>query len=135
MSDYHPDGGQLFWPRTPVPFTVCLGPASAGDDIKPEDMRAFHVPQGKGIYIHPGTWPPRLKIDWRTGCGIVVASKPLYCTVAAHTHTHTLARFARDSMLFGREGFQHRTSVRMIRTRWQDGCKDALASKLCKKLT
>ncbi|CAE7224964.1 unnamed protein product [Symbiodinium sp. CCMP2592] len=56
MSDYHPDGGQLFWPRTPVPFTVCLGPASAGDDIQPEDMRAFHVPQGKGIYIHPGTW-------------------------------------------------------------------------------
>ncbi|CAE7296965.1 VPS35A [Symbiodinium pilosum] len=56
MSDYHPDGGQLFWPRTPVPFTVCLGPASIGDDIKPEDMRAFHVPRGKGIYIHPGTW-------------------------------------------------------------------------------
>lgn len=56
MSDYHPDGGQLFWPRQPIPFSVCLGPASRGDDIKPEDMRAFHVPAGKGVYIHPGTW-------------------------------------------------------------------------------
>ena len=25
MSDYHPDGGQLFWPRAPAPFVVCLG--------------------------------------------------------------------------------------------------------------
>merc|ERR1719245_179004 len=56
MSDYHPDGGQMFWPRQPVPFVVCLGPASKGDDIHPKDMRAFLVPQGLGIYIHPGTW-------------------------------------------------------------------------------
>ena len=27
MSDYHPDGGQLFFPRKPIPFVVCLGPA------------------------------------------------------------------------------------------------------------
>ena len=45
MSDHHPDGGQLFWPRTPVPFTVCLGKNEHGDDIKPELMRAFHVPK------------------------------------------------------------------------------------------
>lgn len=56
MSDYHPDGGQLFWPRTPTPFTVCLGPAAKGDDISPADMRAFSVPKGLGVYIHPGTW-------------------------------------------------------------------------------
>lgn len=59
MSDYHPDGGQLFFPSDPdnaVPFTMCLGPASKGDDIKPEDMKAFFVPAGKGVYIHPGTW-------------------------------------------------------------------------------
>lgn len=56
MSDYHPDGGQLFWPRSPVQFVVCLGPNTKGDDIKPEDMRAFIVPEGKGVYIHPGTW-------------------------------------------------------------------------------
>jgi len=56
MSDYHPDGGQLFWPREPVPFVVCLGPAARGDNIRPEDMRAFLVPAGQGIYLHPGTW-------------------------------------------------------------------------------
>lgn len=56
MSDYHPDGGQLFFPRQPVPFVVCLGPASKGDDIRPEDMRAFLVPEGSGLYMHPGTW-------------------------------------------------------------------------------
>ena len=25
MSDYHPDGGQLFFPEEPIPFVVCLG--------------------------------------------------------------------------------------------------------------
>ncbi|GMI26139.1 hypothetical protein TeGR_g11719 [Tetraparma gracilis] len=56
MSDYHPDGGQLFFPREPIPFVVCLGPAAVGDDVKPSDMRAFRVPAGKGVYFHPGTW-------------------------------------------------------------------------------
>ena len=56
MSDYHPDGAQLFMPLTPMPFTVCLGLSVHGDDIEPEQMRAFHVPKGKGIYIHPSTW-------------------------------------------------------------------------------
>ena len=56
MSDYHPDGGQLFWPREPVPFVVCLGSKEHGDDILPEHMRAFAVPEGRGVYIHPGTW-------------------------------------------------------------------------------
>lgn len=56
MTDYHADGAQLFFPRNDIPFTVCLGPASRGDDIRPEDMKAFHVPAGKGVYFHPGTW-------------------------------------------------------------------------------
>ena len=56
MSDYHPDGAQLFWPLKPIPFVVCLGPNTKGDDIQPKDMRAFLVPAGKGVYFHPGTW-------------------------------------------------------------------------------
>ena len=58
MSDYHPDGGQLFYPLTdpPIPFVVCLGPATCGDDVTPSDMRAFYVEAGRGVYIHPGTW-------------------------------------------------------------------------------
>lgn len=56
MSDYHPDGAQLFWPLTPTAFTVCLGLASHGDDVRPAHMRAFRVPRGKGVYLHPSTW-------------------------------------------------------------------------------
>jgi ureidoglycolate lyase len=56
MSDYHPDGGQLFWPLTPIPFVVALGLSKYGDDIRPENMSAFSVPAGYGVYIHPNTW-------------------------------------------------------------------------------
>ena len=56
MSDYHPDGGQLFWPEEPVPFTVCLGLNIYGDNIKPEYMQGFNIPAGAGIYLNPGTW-------------------------------------------------------------------------------
>ena len=31
-------------------------PAATGDDVTPDDMRAFYVPAGKGVYFHPGTW-------------------------------------------------------------------------------
>jgi hypothetical protein len=68
-SDYHPDGAQLFWPREPVPFVVCLGPASVGDDVTPADMRAFYVPAGKGIYFHPGTWHNGVYIARESGHG------------------------------------------------------------------
>lgn len=56
MTDKHPDGGQLFWSDQGVPFTVCLGPAGVGDDVRPEHMRAFAVPAGKGVYFGPNTW-------------------------------------------------------------------------------
>ena len=46
MSDYHPDGAQLFWPSQPIPFMTCLGLNTFGDDIAPEHMRAFAVPAG-----------------------------------------------------------------------------------------
>lgn len=56
MSDYHPDGGQLFWPDHPIPFVVTLGPSVKGDEIEPSDMQAFAVSPGQGVYFHPGTW-------------------------------------------------------------------------------
>jgi ureidoglycolate lyase len=56
MSDYHPDGAQLFFPLVPTPFTVCLGLSRHGDNVRPQDMRAFRIPEGKGVYIHPSTW-------------------------------------------------------------------------------
>lgn len=56
MSDYHPDGAQMFWPERPTPFVVTLGLNTKGDDITPKDMQSFFVPAGLGIYMHPGTW-------------------------------------------------------------------------------
>jgi len=56
MSDYHPDGAQLFWPEKPIPFVVTLGLNTKGDNITPSDMRSFFIPAGLGIYMHPGTW-------------------------------------------------------------------------------
>ena len=56
MSDYHPDGAQLFWPERPIPFVVTLGLNTKGDNIVPIDMRSFLIPAGLGVYIHPGTW-------------------------------------------------------------------------------
>ena len=56
MSDYHPDGGQLFWSDNSISFVVCLGPSECGDDPTPKDMRAFRIPAGKGVYINPNIW-------------------------------------------------------------------------------
>ncbi len=54
MSDYHPDGGQLFMPKgSDIPFFVCLGKRTIGDNVRPQDMQGFLIPPGKGIYIHP----------------------------------------------------------------------------------
>jgi hypothetical protein len=53
-ANYHPDGGQLFFPLAPAPFVVPLAPP--GDDVKPEDFTCFRFDGSKGLYIHPGVW-------------------------------------------------------------------------------
>jgi ureidoglycolate hydrolase len=52
--NYHPDGGQLFWPIDGQPFVVPV--ALPGDDLKPESFVAFWSDGSFGIYIHPGIW-------------------------------------------------------------------------------
>lgn len=52
--NYHPDGGQLFFPLDNKPFVVPV--ALPGDDLKPEKVVAFWADGSKGIYIHPGIW-------------------------------------------------------------------------------
>jgi len=53
-ANYHPDGGQLFFPRQAVPFVAPL--ALPGDDVKPKDFVAFYCDGTQGLYIHPGVW-------------------------------------------------------------------------------
>ena len=52
--NYHPDGGQLFFPLDKKPFVVPV--ALPGDDLTPEKIVAFWCDGGKGLYIHPDIW-------------------------------------------------------------------------------
>jgi len=53
-ANYHPDGGQLFFPLDGSPFVVPL--AMPGDDVTPEDFVAFYFDGSQGLYIHPNIW-------------------------------------------------------------------------------
>jgi len=53
-ANYHPDGGQLFFPLDATPFVVPL--ALPGDDAKPEDFVCFRFDGRQGLYIHPDVW-------------------------------------------------------------------------------
>lgn len=53
-ANYHPDGGQLFFPLDARPFYVPL--ALPGDDITPEKFVCFRFAGDRGLYIHPNIW-------------------------------------------------------------------------------
>jgi len=53
-ANYHPDGGQIFFPRDGAPFVALL--AKPGDDVTPEDFVAFHCDGSFGVHIDPGIW-------------------------------------------------------------------------------
>lgn len=52
--NYHPDGGQMFYPIDKLPFVVPV--ALPGDDITPEKVVAFWCDGTRGLYIHPNIW-------------------------------------------------------------------------------
>ncbi len=52
--NYHPDGGQLFFPLDNKPFVVPV--ALPGDDLTPEKVIAFWCDGSQGLYIHPNIW-------------------------------------------------------------------------------
>ena len=53
-ANYHPDGGQLFYPLNGESFIIPL--ALPGDDVTPEQFVTFRCDGGQGLYIHPGVW-------------------------------------------------------------------------------
>ncbi len=53
-ANYHPDGGQVFFPRDGRPFVALL--ALPGDDITPQDFVAFYCDGSFGIHIDPNVW-------------------------------------------------------------------------------
>ena len=52
--NYHPDGGQLFYPLESKPFVVPV--ALPGDDLALEAIVAMWCDGSRGLYIHPGIW-------------------------------------------------------------------------------
>ena len=52
--NYHPDGGQMFYPMDNQPFVVPV--ALPGDDLRLEDIVAFWCDGSCGLYIHPSIW-------------------------------------------------------------------------------
>ena len=52
--NYHPDGGQLFYPQDHQPFVVPV--ALPGDDLALENIIALWCDGSQGLYIHPGIW-------------------------------------------------------------------------------
>ena len=53
-ANYHPDGGQMFFPLDGKPFVSPL--ALPGDDVRPEQFKVFYFDGSQGLYIHPGVW-------------------------------------------------------------------------------
>ncbi len=53
-ANYHPDGGQLFFPIDRRPYYVPL--ALPGDDVTPQRFVCFRFDGRQGLYIHPNIW-------------------------------------------------------------------------------
>jgi hypothetical protein len=53
-ANYHPDGGQFFFPLARRPFYVPL--ALPGDAVAPEKFICFRFAGDRGLYIHPNVW-------------------------------------------------------------------------------
>jgi hypothetical protein len=53
-ANYHPDGGQLFFPIDGSPFVTPL--ALPGDDVTPDKFVNFYFDGTHGLYIHPNIW-------------------------------------------------------------------------------
>lgn len=53
-ANYHPDGGQVFYPKNHEPFVALL--ALPTDDIKPENFVAFYFDGSFGVQINPNIW-------------------------------------------------------------------------------
>jgi hypothetical protein len=53
-SNYHPDGGQLFFPIDKRPYLVPV--ALPGDDVRPDNFICFLLDGSQGLYIHANIW-------------------------------------------------------------------------------
>ena len=87
-ANYHPDGGQLFFPIEGTPFVTPL--ALPGDDISPEKFVNFYFDGSCGLYIHPNIWHEGI---------FPLARKAKFFDKQGSVHARVSVNFARE---FGR---------------------------------
>lgn len=51
---YHPDCGEVFFPKNKDPFVGVFAPP--GDDFNPENVKAFYFDGSFGVQCHPNVW-------------------------------------------------------------------------------
>lgn len=88
-ANYHPDGGQLFFPMNGTPFIAPLAPP--GDDVRPESFVAFYCDGTKGLYIHPGVWHEAI---------IPLADRADFLDRQGRVHARISCRFDREFGLY-----------------------------------
>jgi hypothetical protein len=84
-ANYHPDGGQLFYPLDGAPFIVLLAPP--GDDVTPSDFVAVYVDDGRGLYVAPGVWHDAV---------FPVAPRGVFHDVQGRVHARVSCNVARE---------------------------------------
>ena len=84
-ANYHPDGGQLFFPQEQLPFVVPL--ALPGDVVTPEDFICFCFTGMEGLYIHPNVWHEGV---------FAVSGKQCFLDKQGAVHARVSVDFARE---------------------------------------
>jgi hypothetical protein len=88
-ANYHPDGGQLFYPLDGTPFVTPL--AMPGDDVSPERFVTFYFDGTAGLYIHPGIWHEGI---------FPLASRARFYDKQGAVHARVSVNFAKEFNVF-----------------------------------
>ena len=84
-ANYHPDGGQMFYPTDGKPFVAAL--ALPGDDMKLEDWVAFYCDGSFGICIRPNIWHETI---------VPVGDKGMFYDKQGRVHARISCNFAEE---------------------------------------
>lgn len=88
-ANYHPDGGQLFFPLDGTPFVTPL--ALPGDDISPNKFVNFCFDGTHGLYIHPSVWHEGI---------FPLANRSAFFDKQGAVHARVSVNFAREFGVF-----------------------------------
>lgn len=88
-ANYHPDGGQLFFPIDGTPFVTPL--ALPGDDITPNKFVNFYFDGSHGLYIHPNVWHEGI---------FPLATRARFMDIQGSVHARVSVNFAKEFGVF-----------------------------------